>query len=290
MALHKCNEIFNADCLEGMKSISDASVQLLIADLPYGSTNNPWDQPIPLAPLWEQTKRIIKPNGIVALTAMQPFTTDLVQSNRNWFRYSWVWEKANGTNFLNAKKQPLRCHEDVLIFAPGRSVYNPQMQPGKPYKTRRKATASTNYGECHKSSVTETDLRYPRSVLFFPHDPEKIHRTQKPVALFEYFVRTYTNPGDLVLDPCIGSGTTAIAAINTGRQYVGFELDPGYFQAAQERIARHKSVLAEIPNGQSWECAMRIDDERFAWDAEVERRYAKFRERMLTLLATERAA
>jgi site-specific DNA-methyltransferase (adenine-specific) len=196
--------IFNEDCLTGMTRIADGSVDMILADLPYGVTENVWDSVIPLAPLWDQYKRIIKRNGAIVLTAQIPFSIMLGASNLPWLRYEWVWEKEQGTNFLMAKQAPLKSHENVLVFSEGVHTYNPQMEPGKPYVKRRNPSQSTNWKDCAsrdgKIVVTMNDgYRYPKTVLRFGYDNELIHPTQKPVALFEYLVRTYTNPGELVL-------------------------------------------------------------------------------------------
>lgn len=226
-----------------MKLIADGTVNLILCDLPYGTTQNKWDSLIPLEPLWAEYKRILSPSGVVVLTAQSPFDKVLASSNLKWLRYEWIWVKENATGFLNAKKAPLKKHENVLVFAPGKHTYNPQFTVGKPYITKRNGNTTPNYGK-HASSATFNDgFRYPTSVLEFPRDRQKLHPTQKPVALFEYLIRTYTNPGELVLDNCMGSGTTAIAAINTGRHFIGFEMDEKYFGVAQERIDNHRSQM-----------------------------------------------
>ena len=287
----RINGIYNMDCLEGMRLIPSGSVDLILSDLPYGMTQNSWDSIIPLDTLWQHYNRIIKLTGVVVLTAQGRFVGDLMNSNKAWYKHEWIWEKTNASGFLNAKRRPLTAHENCLVFTEGRNTYNPQMTLGAPYTARRKPTASKNFGKCTKESeIVSVGPRYPRTVLRFPHDREHLHPTQKPVALFEYFIRTYTNPGETVLDNCIGSGTTAIAAINAGRSYLGFELDPDYFQVAQDRIAKHKASLKDAAEAQaSWECAMRIDDPAVITD-ERERRYDLFRERILALAANERAA
>lgn len=240
------------DCLEGMKWMSAASVDMILCDLPYGTTQNKWDSVIPLDQLWSEYCRITKPNGVIVLTAQTPFSITLGASNREWFRHEWIWEKEQGSGFLNAKKAPLKSHENVLVFSPARYTYNPQMESGRPYTTKR-GRKSDNYGaDSIAEIVTVNDgFRYPKTVLRFARDKNAIHPTQKPVALFEYLIRTYTNPGELVLDNCMGSGTTAIACLNSGRNYVGFESDPDYYRAATERIERHGQSHALILSGTS---------------------------------------
>lgn len=227
------------DCLERMREIESGTVDLVLADLPYGTTRCAWDSIIPLAPLWEQYRRVLKRRGAVVLTAMQPFTSALVLSNPDWFLYDWVWEKGNATGFLNAKKQPLRAHESVLVFCAGQPTYNPQFTHGHARKTTKRKTVTS---ECYGKSLTLTDYdstsRYPRSVQPFSSDKQRgnYHPTQKPVALMEYLVRTYSNPGELVLDNVMGSGTAGVACRNAGRRFIGIEQDEAHFGTAQRRI------------------------------------------------------
>ena len=234
------NKIYNEDCLEGMKRIADKSIDMILCDLPYGMTYNKWDTVIPLDRLWKQYKRVIKDNGAIVLTASQPFASELICSNRKLFRYEWIWEKENSTNFLNAKKNPLKKHENILVFYKKLPVYNPQMSKGKPYTAVRKEKPSLNYYKNQKMAKTVSDgERYPISIIKFSRDKEKLHPTQKPVALFEYLIRTYTNERETVLDNCMGSGTTAIACLNTNRNFIGFELDEEYWKIANERIEKY---------------------------------------------------
>lgn len=225
------------DCLELMKDIPDNSVDLILCDLPYGTTACKWDSVIPFGPLWGQYSRICK--GAIVLTAAQPFTSALVMSNTNGFRYSWVWDKANSTGFLNAKKQPLRQTEDILVF--GKSVtYNPIMEVrGKPRKKGGyiKGTGTENYGD-FESVESFNNEYYPTNLLRISNAARKgkMHPTQKPVALMEYLIRTYSNEGDIVLDNCMGSGTTGVACVNTGRNFIGIEKDREYFKIARRRI------------------------------------------------------
>lgn len=229
-------ELCCGDCLEIMKNISNSSIDMILCDLPYGVTaRNKWDSMIPFESLWEQYERIIKDNGAIVLTAIQPFTSVTVMSNIAIFKYEWIWKKQQGTGFLNAKKQPLRNHESVLVFYKKQPTYNPQFTEGKPY-TCKSGRASTNYQD-QISVVTENDgKRYPLTVVDFAYDKSKLHPTQKPVALFEYLIKTYTNEKDLVLDNCMGSGTTGVACKNLGRDFIGIELDKDYFEVAKERV------------------------------------------------------
>ncbi|WP_230089472.1 DNA-methyltransferase [Herminiimonas contaminans] len=220
--------------------IADGSVDMIFADLPYGTTECSWDFVIPMAPLWEQYKRVLKPNGAVLLTAAQPFTSLLVASNLEWYRCEWIWEKGNATGFLNAKKQPLRAHESILAFYKKQPTYNPQITHGhKRETTKRRAVNSECYGRAFGLAEYDSTSRYPRSVQFFSSDKQKsnLHPTQKPVALMEYMIRTYSNSGDLVLDNTMGSCTTGVACANSGRKFIGFESDVSHFDTACNRLA-----------------------------------------------------
>jgi site-specific DNA-methyltransferase (adenine-specific) len=240
----KVDCVYCEDCLVGMKRIPDGSVDMILCDLPYGTTANAWDNVIPLEPLWEQYKRVIKPRGAIVLTSQQPFASILVASNPRWFRHEWIWEKNVATGFVNANRMPLRAHENVLVFALGAVLYNPQKTPGKPYSERRTGV-SPNLNAVIRNNTTNLDgSRHPRSVQKFKRESGQFHPTQKPVALFEYLIRTYTNVGETVLDNCMGSGTTAIAAINGGRHYIGFENDGKYFELARQRIAQASKSMA----------------------------------------------
>lgn len=228
------NRIYNGDCLEGMKRISDKSIDMILCDLPYGTTRNKWDSIIPLDLLWEQYNRIIKDNGAVVLTAQTPFDKVLGVSNLKNLKYEWIWQKQQGTGHLNAKKMPMKNHENVLVFYKKLPTYNPQMRGGKPYK-QISGKGSMSYGRQEIVLTENKGERYPLSCIKFNSD-KGLHPTQKPVELFEYLIKTYTNEGETVLDNCMGSGTTAIAAINTKRNFIGFELDEIYFNLANERI------------------------------------------------------
>jgi site-specific DNA-methyltransferase (adenine-specific) len=220
-----------------MASLPDHSIDMVLADLPYGRTQNKWDTVIDLDEMWRHYRRLCTPLASIVLTAAQPFTSILVCSNFRNFKYQWVWRKPQGTGFLNAKKQPLRDSEEVLIFYGKSNIYNPQMRTGfKPYSTRQ-GHGSSNYGKMRPNNESSSDgSRYPLSTLEFNRDRARIHPTQKPVALMEYLIRTYTHEGMTVLDNCMGSGTTGVACANTGRGFIGIERDPAYFEAARRRI------------------------------------------------------
>ena len=228
------NKVIQGDCLQIMKDIPDKSIDMILCDLPYGTTACKWDTIIPFEPLWEQYKRIIKDNGAIVLTASQPFTTTLINSNIKHFRYSWTWEKEQGVNFLMAEKQPLKVHEDVCVFSKRQTVYNPQMSEGKPYISGKGDSGEVT-GRVKKVQTKNNGTRYPRSVIQFKRETG-LHPTQKPVALFEYLIKTYTNEGDLVLDNCAGSGTTGVACKNTNRNYILIEKEPEYIEIINKRL------------------------------------------------------
>src|SRR5699024_308812 len=248
------NKIYNEDCLEGMKRIPDGSVDMILCDLPYGTTACTWDTIIPFEPLWEQYKRVIKYNGAIVLTASQPFTSALVMSNPEMFKHEWIWEKAVGSNFAALKYQPMKEHESVLVFGKGRVDYFPIMQERKGSGVKSLDYSNTTSksrdekGDVYDGIKRNRDgkvygkLRNPSSVQFFnnriPSD-RSVHPTQKPVALFEYLIKTYTHEDETVLDNCMGSGTTAIACMNTKRNFIGFELDETYYEKSLERITNH---------------------------------------------------
>lgn len=232
------NQIFNEDCLVGMKRIPDKSIDLILTDLPFGTTQCPWDIVIPFEPLWEQYNRIIKPNGAILLFGQQPFTSLLITSNIKMFRYEIIYEKANSTGFINANKMPLKSHENIAVFYKRLPTYNPQFTSGKPYINASSKEFGDVLGEQRitKSATVNDGKRYPRSVIKYSRDTGRHHPTQKPVALLEYLIKTYTNENDIVLDSTMGSGSTIVAAINTNRQYIGFELDEKIFNTAKNRI------------------------------------------------------
>ena len=246
------NKIYNEDCLEGMKRIPDGSVDMILCDLPYGTTRNKWDSVIPLEPLWEQYERIIKDDGAIVLTAQTPFDKILGVSNLKYLRYEWIWQKNKATGHLNSKKMPMKSHENVLVFYKKLPTYNPQglIEKGRPTinkgsrGSKSQGAGGSNYGKSDKDAI-QTHEGYPKDVLMFNVVMIPEHPTQKPVSLFEYLIKTYTNEGETVLDNCMGSGTTAIACMNTNRNYIGFELDKGYFDIANERIDKHKRDMAK---------------------------------------------
>ena len=251
----KIDRIYNEDCLEGMKRIDDASIDCIICDLPYGTSASSWDKQIPMAMLWEQYCRIIKSDGAIVLFAQQPFTSLLICSNIGMYKYNWVWQKDNATNFLNANYQPMKITEDICVFSKAPTSYtksktpmkyNPQKESGKPYvcKTgRRSEDVAVTRGNVHAVEGYETvnnGDRMPKNILRYNRDKDKLHPTQKPVELIRYLIRTYSNPDDVILDNTIGSGTTAIAAIREHRHYIGFELNKEYYDKACERIEREQ--------------------------------------------------
>lgn len=240
-------QLLQGDCLELMKDIPDGSIDMILCDLPYGTTHNKWDSVIDLDRMWSQYKRIIKPNGCIALFAQTPFDKVLGVSNLSMLKYEWIWEKTMATGFLNSHFAPMKCHENVLIFSKAAATfvrdrshamaYNPQMTAGDPYKVINN-TKSTNYNINKIVTTDNPGYRYPRDVIRLPHDKRGLHPTQKPVPLLEYLIKTYTDPGQVVLDNCMGSGSTGVACVNTGRDFIGIELDPGYFETAKNRIEK----------------------------------------------------
>ena len=232
------------DCLERMKEIESGSVDMILADVPYGTTACKWDSIVDLDLMWEQLKRIIKPNGAIVMTASQPFTSVLTCSNLSMFRYDLIYDKPSGTGFFNAKKMPLRNHESVLVFYKRLPTYNPQMTHGHERKTAvKKGVNSECYGKAFIKTSYDSTSRYPRSIQRFSSDKQKskLHPTQKPVALMEYLIKTYTNESETVLDFTMGSGTTGVAAKNIKRKFIGIEMDEGYFEIAKSRIENHES-------------------------------------------------
>ena len=232
-------ELKFGECLDKLTEISDASVDMILTDLPYGTTACSWDSIIPLDKLWEQYNRVVKENAAMVFTASQPFTTILASSNIKNFRYEWIWQKPQGTNPMNAKIMPLKSHENILVFYKTKPTYNPQMTKGTPYGGFKSETSTIGevYGKAksvHRNNPEST--RYPKTILKFKQE-KGLHPTQKPVPLMEYLIKTYTNEGDVVLDSTMGSGTTGVACLNTSRKFIGIEKDPIYFQKAQERIS-----------------------------------------------------
>lgn len=210
---------------------------MILCDLPYGTTACKWDNVIQFEPLWEQYNRIIKDNGAIVLFGSEPFSSQLRNSNLKMFRYDWIWEKEQGANFMLCKYQPYKVHEIISVFSKKTHIYHPQMTQGKPYISG-KGTSGDITGNVTKVQTKNDGQRYPRSIQKFNTDKSKgsVHPTQKPVSLLEYLVKTYTNEGEIVLDNCMGSGSTGVACMNTGRDFIGFELDEHYFGIAQKRI------------------------------------------------------
>jgi site-specific DNA-methyltransferase (adenine-specific) len=231
--------LMQGDCLELMKTIPDGSVDMVLTDPPYGTTACKWDSVIPFEPMWEQLKRVTKKNGAIVMTASQPFTSALVMSNLKMFKYCWVWEKTIATNFMLVRKQPAKRHEDIAVFYRAQPAYSPQMEAGEPYtdKPRKRTVGVHGDAVTVKLSIENTGSRYPSSVQRFSNGNNgTVHPTQKPVALMEYLIKTYTNEGETVLDFTMGSGTTGVAAKNLNRGFIGIELDEAYFNIAKERI------------------------------------------------------
>lgn len=242
-------DLLKGDCLELMKGIPGESIDMILCDLPYGTTKNKWDIIIPFESLWKQYLRIIKDNGAIVLFADGMFTAKLMQSQSKCWRYNLIWEKTQSTGFLNARKMPMRCHEDICVFYKHLPTYNPQMSQGHPRKVslinhKQNCKMSTDYG-AYKFADYDSTERYPRSVLKFAKDTQrsKEHPTQKPVALLEYLIKTYTNESDTVLDNCMGSGSTGVACVHTNRNFIGIELDENYFNIAKERIEEAKQQI-----------------------------------------------
>ena len=221
------NRVIEGDCIEVMRHLPNGCIDMVLCDLPYGTTQNKWDSIVPLDELWAEYKRIVKPNGAIVLTSQGLFTAMLIMSQPKRFKYKWVWEKSKPTNFLNAKKQPLRKHEDICVFYQRQPVYNPQMTEGEPYdKGVRKNQLSGSYGDFLPVHVHSDGKRYPTDVVYFKtaeSEGDVIHATQKPVELGRYFVRTYSRPGDLILDNTSGSGSFLVAALMEGRNFMGIE-------------------------------------------------------------------
>lgn len=241
-------QIKRGDCLELMKEIPDTSIDMILCDLPYGTTKNKWDSVLPFDKMWEQYDRIIKENGCIALFADGMFMSDLMQSNKKLWRYNLVWDKELISGFLNANRMPLRSHEEICIFYKKLPTYNPQFTEGEPLhgmgtKFSQEKNKNNNYGNfdsCNNPSAKRTGdtKKYPKSIVKFPRPAScvMIHPTQKPVELLEWLIKTYTNENDLVLDNCMGSGSTGVACVNTNRNFIGYELDEKYFEIARKRL------------------------------------------------------
>lgn len=236
-------DLKQGNCLELMKEIPSHSIDMILCDLPYGTTACKWDIIIPFEPLWEEYKRIIKNNGAIALFGKQPFTSFLIQSNLPWWRYELIWEKEKGTDFGNANRKPLNAHESIQIFYNKQPTYNKQMLPGQPYTKknyRNNNEEDLNFKSDNSGVWVNKGERTPITVLKFArdniHKGTNLHPTQKPVKLLEWLIKSYTNENELVLDNCMGSGSTGVACINTNRNFIGYELEPNYFEIAQNRI------------------------------------------------------
>ena len=234
------------DCLERMKEIPDGSVDMILTDTPFGTTKCSWDSVIPFDLMWEQLKRIIKPNGAIVLFGAEPFSSMLRCSNIKMFKYDWIWEKSKATGFLNSKKQPLRSHEIISVFYSKQPTYNPQMTKGEAYNkgVRKDQTDNDVYGQFNQVEVKSDGLRFPRSVQYFKTAESEggFHKTQKPVALLEYLIKTYTQDGDTVLDFTFGSCSTGVACLNTNRKFIGIEMDANYYEIACDRLNNNQTI------------------------------------------------
>ena len=254
--------LLHGNCLELMKEIPDASIDMVLCDLPYGTTACKWDSVIPFAPLWAQYRRVCKKNAAIVLTASQPFTSALVMSNPKWFKHQWTWNKDKAGNFATAKFGPLRVTEEILVFCGGSPLYNPIMVAAKeenkrPRGGRTTVKQDTTHGIASGVFVVSRDhcenVRYPKNIIEIKstegdcNNLNRVHPTQKPVALMEYLIRTYTNEGETVLDNTMGSGTTGVACINTNRDFIGMEQDAGYFAIAQARCGVTPDVVELDP-------------------------------------------
>ena len=239
MFKEKNYELWQGDCLELMKNIPDKSVDMILCDLPYGTTQNKWDSIIPLDELWVHYKRIIKDNGAICLFSQTPFDKVLGSSNLEMLKYEWIWDKKNCTGHLNANKMPLKRHENILVFYKKLPTYNKQMSKGEPYNKGYSRGRSTNYGQQRDVLlINESGDRCPTTILEFSNANRhnRVHPTQKPVELCEYLIKTYSNAGEIILDNTMGSGSTGVAALNIGRKFIGIELEPQYFEIAKNRI------------------------------------------------------
>ncbi len=240
--------LMQGDCLELMKKIPDGSVDMILDDLPYGTTDCAFDKRLPFEPMWAEFKRVTKHNAAIVLFSQMPFGAELIMSNRKMFRYEWIWGKSLGVGFLNAKKMPLRCHENILVFYRALPTYNPQFTKGKPYYKSKPPTNTLNYGKRDGVSTRNDGEHYcPRDVIYSKSlmGTGIVHPQQKPVGLLEYLIKTYTNAGETVLDATMGSGSTGVACVNTGRNFIGIELEEKFYQIAQDRIAKAQALKAQ---------------------------------------------
>lgn len=246
--MFETNRIYHGDCLKIMNDIQDGSIDMILCDLPYGTTQNKWDSVIDFGELWAQYKRICKKSAAIVLNSAQPFTAKLICSNIGDFKYCWIWEKSQYVGHLNAYKMPMRAHEDICVFYQNQPTYNFQLEKKNPHDIRpetRKRMNTECYGSHDKESKRKVpnDMKMPGSIIKFNNCQDRKHPTQKPVALFEYLIRTYSNKGDVILDNCIGSGTTAVAAINTHRDFIGIEREQKYVEIAERRILNAEPQL-----------------------------------------------
>ncbi|WP_428882314.1 DNA-methyltransferase [Facklamia sp. P12950] len=272
------NRLFEGDCLEIMKSFPDYSIDMILCDLPYGTTQNKWDSIIPLDELWEEYRRIIKDNGVIVLTSHGLFTSRLMLSNIDDFKYKWIWIKSKATNFLNSKKQPLRKYEEVCVFYKKQPTYNPQMMNGESYdKGIRKNQLSGSYGDFEPVRVKSNGERYPVDLIYFKtaeSEGRVYHPTQKPVELGKYLVRTYTNKGDLVLDNTFGSGSFLVSALEEGRNFVGIEMNEDTNQ-----FKKHKYDLIEVATKrlkQSWDNNLSDEDKEYICEENLIKEFIEY--------------
>lgn len=244
-------KLFQGDSLELMKDIPDGSVDCIITDPPYGTTDCDWDKIPDLKLFFERGFKVLKKNGALISFSQLPFAVDLINACRKYFRYEIIWHKTNSVGFLNAKKMPLRCHENILLFYRHLPVYNPQKKTGKPWKNKKRSGTADIYTSKRIPSENKDGLRYPTDVLHCKNYPLKsMHPTQKPVELMEWLVKTYTNPGDTVLDCFMGSGTTGVACVRNSRKFIGMELQEKYFEVAKNRI---EDEIKKAENHEEWE-------------------------------------
>ena len=243
------DRIYNEDCLVGMQEISDGAIDFVLTDLPFGITKCDWDIKIDLVKFWEQIKRVTKRGGAIALFAKMPFGAELIMSNLKMFRYEWIWEKNIAVGWFDSNRMPLRAHENILIFYDKLPTYNPQFTEGKPYVRNHKTYPGGVYQLEGRTTSISDGRRYPRDVQKFAsvmsYSGKLLHNTQKPVDLLEYLIKTYTNEGELVLDATIGSGSTAVAAINTNRHFIGFETEKRFYDIANERIEKARAERSQ---------------------------------------------
>ena len=240
------SKIIHGDCLVEMKNIPDKSIDMILADLPYGTTACKWDTIIPFDKLWSEYERVIKDNGVIVLFASQPFTSNLIMSNPKLFRHEWIWEKTLFSNFALVKKQPAKLHENVCVFYKKQPTYNPQMIEGKPYTDKVRGRTMGVIGDAigQKKAIVNKGTRYPSSIQKYSNgNHNSLHPTQKPLELIEYMIKTYTNEGDVVLDNVAGSGTTGVACINLKRDFILIEKELNYYEIIKERLGNFKNIL-----------------------------------------------